>query len=160
MSASKNPWQRLPFSFQVYGSAREILALTGAAGVQSIYVTKVGGRRLRRPKPEPRLGWYCVRAFVVILVEGETSGLQATEDRFVLVRALSFEDAKKRLRRQWREYARPYLNSDGRMVSWQLDHVVDVYFIDEKNIDPSGTEVYSRLGNRKMRPQYVWRPKS
>lgn len=46
------------------------------------------------------------------------------------------------------------------MVSWQLDHVVDVYFIDEKNIDPSGTEVYSRLGNRKMRPQYVWRPKS
>lgn len=160
VSTRNSQQQQPPHSLLFHGSAREILALTGAAGVQSIYVTKVGGRRLRRAKPEPRLGWYCVRALVVIRIEGETSGPQGTEDRFVLVRALSPEDANRRLRRQWREYARPYLNSDGRMVSWQFDHIVDVYFIYEKDIDPSGTEVYSKLGHRRMRPQYVWRPKS
>lgn len=44
------------------------------------------------------------------------------------------------------------------MVRWQLDHVVDVYDACENDIDPSGTEVYSKLGHRRMRPKYVWRP--
>jgi hypothetical protein len=85
-------------------------------------------------------------------------GKQSTEDRFVLVRASSFEDAKKRLNRQWRKYATPYLNSDGQMVSWSLDRVIDVYDIGETELDPAGTEVYSKLGQRRMRPKYVWRP--
>jgi hypothetical protein len=76
-----------------------------------------------------------------------------------LVRAASFEDAKKRLRKQWREYAKPYLNSEGQMVSWHLDRVLDVYQTCEADIDPAGTEVYSKLGHRRMRSKYVWRPK-
>ncbi|MGO8817340.1 MAG: DUF4288 domain-containing protein, partial [Terriglobia bacterium] len=75
------------------------------------------------------------------------------------VRASSFEDAEKRLRHQWQEYATPYLNSDGQMVSWSLDKVIDVYDTDETEIDPGGTEVYSKLGKRRMRSEYVWRPK-
>ena len=138
--------------------ARKILALTGAAGVASIYVTEIAGHRRRR-LPKVRLEWYCVRAFVVIRVERAKSGMQNTEDRFMLVRASSFEDAKKRLKQQWHEYARPYLNSEGQMVSWHLDRVVDVYQTSETDIDPSGTEVYSKLGHRRMRPQYVWRPR-
>jgi len=77
----------------------------------------------------------------------------------MLVRASYFEDAKKRLRRHWREYARPYLNAKGQMVSWQFDQVVDIYWIGQTNIDPTGSEVYSKLGQRRMRPKYVWRPK-
>jgi hypothetical protein len=50
------------------------------------------------------------------------------------------------------------LNSDGQMVSWQLDHVVDVHQTSEIEIDPAGTEVYSKLHRRRMRPAYVWRP--
>lgn len=119
----------------------------------------MANRLPRKTKSKSQLDWYCVRAFVVIRVEGATSGLQTTEDRFVLVRASSCDDAKKRLKEQWREYARPYLNSDGQMVSWQLDHVVDVYHACEKDINPSGTEVYSKLGHRRMRPKYIWRPK-
>jgi hypothetical protein len=45
------------------------------------------------------------------------------------------------------------------MVSWQLEGVVDVYSTCEKDIDPTGTEVYSKLGHRRMRSKYVWRPK-
>jgi hypothetical protein len=82
-----------------------------------------------------------------------------TEDRFVLVRASSFEDAKKRLKQQWRKYANPNLNSDVKMVRWTLDKIIDVYDTGETEIHPDGTEVYSKLGRRRMRPQNVWRPK-
>ena len=84
--------------------------------------------------------------------------MQHTEDRFVLVRASSFQDAKRRLRQQWRDYATPYLNSEGQMVSWSLEKVIDVYETGETQIDPAGTEVYSKLGKRRMRPEFVWRP--
>jgi hypothetical protein len=85
--------------------------------------------------------------------------MQMTEDRFLLVRASSSEDAKKRLRQLWKEYAAPYLNIEGQMVSWSLDKVIDVYETGETEIDPAGTEVYSKLGQRRMRREYVWRPK-
>jgi glycerol-3-phosphate O-acyltransferase len=84
--------------------------------------------------------------------------MQHTEDRFVLVHASSWQDAKRRLRQQWRDYATPYLNSEGQMVSWWLERVVDVYETGETQIDPAGTEVYSRLGSRRMRPEFVWHP--
>ena len=155
---SARRWSELPTTLMVQGPARKILALADARGVGSIYVTRVAGRHRRR-LTEVRSEWYCVRAFVVIRVERAKSGMQNTEDRFILIRASSFEDAKKRLRQQWREYARPYLNSEGQMVSWQLDHVVDVYQMAETDIDPAGTEVYSKLGHRRMRPKYVWRPR-
>ena len=100
-----------------------------------------------------------MRALVVIRIEQAKAGLQHTEDRFLLVRATSFEDAKNRLKKQWREYATPYLNSNGEMVSWSFEKVIDVYEVGETEIEPAGAEVYSKLGKRRMRPEYVWRPK-
>jgi len=155
--AGARRWSELPSSLEARGSAREISAIANAAGVRSIYVAKVAGRR-HRPSPKAALDWYCVRAFVVICVERAKSGLQSTEERFMLVRARSFEDAKRRLRQQWCEYATPYLNSESLMVSWQLDHVIDVYQTSEEEIDPAGTEVYSKLSKRRMRQKYIWRP--
>jgi len=152
-------WYRYPRSLSFRGPASELLAIAGSTTVRSVHVTKVAGywrRRLRKSS----LAWYCVRAQVVIRVEEARSGLQNIEDRFVLVRASSWEDAKERLRRQWREYATPYLNSEGQMVSWSFDKVIDVYDTGETEINPSGTEVYSRLSKRRMRPEYVWRPKT
>jgi hypothetical protein len=106
-------WSELPTTLKVKGPARKILTLANSAGVRSIHVTRIAGHR-RHCLPKTELEWYCVRAFVVIQVERAESGLQNTENRFMLVRASSFEDAKKRLQRQWREYATPYLNSEGR----------------------------------------------
>jgi hypothetical protein len=91
-----------------------------------------------------------VRARVAIVIESQTQGMQSTEDRFVLVRASSFDDAIKRVAPQWREYATPYLNPSGNVVRWQLDEIVDVYRTDHEDIDPKGTEVYSRLGQRRL----------
>lgn len=152
-------WSQLPHSLLFRGPARKIPTIAGAAGVRSVHIAEVAGYPHHRRRKSP-LAWYCVRALVVIRVEQATAGLQNTEDRFVLVRASSFADAKKRLRQQWQEYATPYLNSEGQMVSWSLDRVIDVYETGETELNPGGTEVYSKLGKRKMRPEYVWRPKS
>lgn len=152
-------WSQLPTTLQVQATAREVLALANASGVSSVYVTRIAGHRRRSLQKRP-VAWYCVRATVVIRVEGATSGLQTTEDRFILVRAASSHDAKKRLKKQWREYAIPSLNSNGQLVSWSLEKVTDIYDTWETEIDPAGTEVYSKLGHRRMRPEYVWRPKS
>ena len=151
-------WAQLPHSLSFRGPARELLAIAGSAAVRSVHVAKIAGYRRRRSRTSA-LAWYCVRAWVLIRVEQARSGIQMTEDRLVLVRASSFQDAKKRLRQQWREYAAPYLNSDGQMVSWSLAKVIDVYETCETEIDPAGTEVYSKLGKRRMRPEYVWHPK-
>ncbi len=75
----------------------------------------------------------------------------------MLVRALTEEDAKKRLAKSWREYASPYLNSRGELVRWQLVEVVDVYHLYEDELDPSGTEVYSRIRPKRMKAAYMWK---
>jgi hypothetical protein len=148
----------LPTTLKVRARAVEVLRLAEEYGVRPVYVTAIAGQHRGR-QPKSPLEWYCVRALVAIRVERAKSGLQNTEDRFILVRATSFADAKKRLMGQWREYASPYLNSDGQMVSWQLEKVVDVYSTCETEIDPRGFEVYSKLGRRRMRPGYVWHPR-
>jgi hypothetical protein len=148
----------LPFSIKVTGTPRKVLRLADARGVSSVYIEQIDG--YRRLAQRSQLAWYCVRAFVVISVERESSGLQGTEDRFMLVCASSCDDAKNRLKKQWREYATPYLNSDFAMVSWRLGRIVDVYETSVTEMDPAGTEIYSKLGHRKMRPKYVWKPQT
>lgn len=153
------PWSQLPRSLVFRGPAHELLDIASSVGVSSTHITKIAGRRRRQTRSQP-LAWFCVRALVAIRVEMATSGMQHIEDRFVLIRASSFQDAKRRLRRQWRDYATPYLNSEGQMVSWSFEKVIDVYETGETQIDPAGTEVYSKLGKRRMRPEFVWRPAS
>ena len=147
----------MPSSLLVSAPARRIAAIAQFGGVSTVHVVGVVGfRALSRPTPKE--SWFCVRALVAICVEGQRSGMQSTEDRFVLVLACSFDDAKKRLSKTWPQYATPYMNSTGHLVSWRLEEIVDIYDLSETNIDPAGTEVYSKLGRRKMRPKFVWRP--
>jgi hypothetical protein len=151
-------WFELPTNLTVVGPARALPEMARSASVQSVFVSKVPGHRRRRRSPE-KDGWFCVRAAVAVRVEGVSRGLQTVEDRFVLVRASDFDDAERRLRSMWREYAEPYLNPQGRMVSWALEEVVDVFDTMETELDPRGTEVYSKLHGRRLRPGLVWRPR-
>jgi hypothetical protein len=91
-----------------------------------------------------------VRARVAVTIEGQVRGLQTIEDRFLLVRASSSEDAVARLASEWRAYSRPYLNRDGRIVRWLLDEIIDVYDVPDDEIRPEGTEVYSKLSARRL----------
>ena len=67
-----NSWS-LPQSLEVCCSAREILNVAAETAVESVYVTRVAGHRRRRP-PASQLTWYCVRALVVIALNGRRRG--------------------------------------------------------------------------------------
>lgn len=135
---------------------RDLSKIANAPTVQSVAILGIEGLR-RRPAVAP-LSWHCVRALVAIQVEGQKRGHQTLEDRFVIVKARSMTDAERRLKGKWREYAQPYLNSEGFAARWQLEKVVDVYELVEPDIDPAGTEVYSSLSGRRFKPKFGWNP--
>jgi hypothetical protein len=137
--------------------ARRIGAFTSRPEVQDVTIQSIDGKRriLRRPT----LGWFCVWGLVAIQIEGRTKGKVDIEDRLVLVKAYNAKDARRRLGREWAKYAMPYLNPHGYLVRWQLVSVRDVYPLMQDELDPRGTEVYSRLRTEKMKPAYRWLPR-
>jgi Domain of unknown function (DUF4288) len=142
----------IPYALEGRIAAAQAARVARQPGVQAAFITSIPGRRpLRRLAAQG--SWFCVRGLVAIQIEGLRVGMQTVEDRFVLIRARSAVDARRRLGRQWREYARPYLNSSGHLVRWQLEKVVDVYDVGDGEVDPNGTEVYSKLGRRRLRPK-------
>jgi Domain of unknown function (DUF4288) len=145
------PGTSMPAFVEVTLAAREVQRLAAMKGIRSVRMKSVEGRRRARD-PSPRPAWYCVRGLVVIEVEGQRRGMQAIEDRFVLVRASSPEEAKRRLHSEWRQYAQPYLNTDGEIVRWRLEEIKDIYETGETELNPAGVEVYSRLSSRRMKP--------
>ena len=76
-----------------------------------------------------------------------------------MVKAVSFEDAEKRLLPEFKEYGMPYLNPDGLMVRWALERILDVYEVGDEKISPQGIEVFSALAQRRIKPQYMQKPK-
>ncbi len=136
--------------------AKDIFEVASFREIERVVIDRIRGIR-RKPRRNEHLEYYCVRAKVAIQVERQLRGLQTWEDRFVLVKATDFDDAIRRLTLEWKDYANPYLNSDGYLVRWQLEEILDVYATRETKIDPSGTEVYSSLQERRMKKEYEWR---
>ena len=159
LSFKRSPSPAVYPSFAVRANSRDLRNLAKHPAVRSVHVAGIEGYRKQWRKV--KLGWFCVRARVAIQVESQLRGRQTIEDRFVLVRARSFADAEQRLSKKWHEYAHIYLNPSGYAVRWQIEKVTDVYnLMDDGDIDPDGTEVYSSLSERNMRPKYVWSPKN
>jgi hypothetical protein len=149
--------ENLPWTSDSTVEARRLPEILRDPEIASVFVEKIHGLRKKR---EPRqLSFFAVRGRIAIQVEGRTEGLMSMEDRIVLVRAFSFDDAERRLKREWESYGEPYLNPDGEMVRWHLVEIVDVYELDTNEIDPRGTEVYSRLSRHRVRPELVWQPR-
>jgi hypothetical protein len=148
---------RKPLAFEAAVTGRQLAQLLRSSHLDYVTINRIAGfRRPRPPKAEPQ--FFAVRAILAIQVEGQRRGMQTYEDRIVLVKAGSSEQAEKRLSRQFRDYGSPYLNDQGHMVRWHLERVVNVYDTSELTIDPAGTEVYSELRSRRMRPEYEWHP--
>jgi hypothetical protein len=138
-------------------AAAQAAALALLPGVESVAITRIPGRRRGRWSGASPMAWFCVRGLVAIQVEGQLNGMQTVEDRFMLVRAASAADATRRLKSIWRDYAKPYLNSSGHMVRWQLESISDVYeAVEEEELNPRGAEVYSALRQRRLRPELAW----
>jgi hypothetical protein len=148
----------LPWTSDSVVAARKVPEILRYPELLDVSVTQIRG--LRKMRPTRRLELYAVRGRVAIQVEGQVDGLMSVEDRVVLVRAFSRDDAERRLKPEWERYAEPYLNSNGEMVRWQLQEIVDIHELDTDEIDPHGTEVYSWLSRRRARPETAWHPRS
>jgi len=97
---------------------------------------------------------------IVIEIEGFEDGLQQIEDRFVIIRAKSQEDAYLKLEKKKDDYIQPYLNSHGRFVRWRIESFDDSYETEIKNVNdlntPDGVEVYSKLRSRRLTKEKAW----
>lgn len=132
--------------------------------VENVFIEEVThAKKVRKPKPRASK-FYCVRMTVVIEIEGLNTKMQSIEDRFVLIRAKSADDAYDKLDKRKDEYAAPYLNPSGRLVRWRIESFDDCYETDIYNIKdlehPEGAEVYSKLKTRKSKDAVVWNGKS
>ncbi|RSK48364.1 DUF4288 domain-containing protein [Hymenobacter rigui] len=108
--------------------------------------------------------FYGVQTTVAVQIEGETQGLQLCEQRWLLIKAASCEEACEKVRNASRAYAELYLNSDGKLVRWQLESVDDCYetgLMKLSELDnPDGAEVFSILKRRRLTPDRTWDGKS
>ena len=148
--------RRQPRGFSASIEARYVHKLLKMPEIGSIWLDEIPGRKRRCLKLQEK--WFAVQARFSIQVEGQVKGFQSYEDRIVMVRAISFEDAEKRLLPEFREYGSPYLNPYGYMARWHFEKVLDVYEVGDEQIDPKGVEVFSVLNRRRMKPEYIWKP--
>lgn len=126
--------------------------------VQNIFINHIDGAVKAKPVNVKQL--FCVKMTVVIEIEGIGSGFQNIEDRLVLIKAKSSEDAYKKLEKKKDDYSQPYLNSDGRLVRWRIESFDDCYETNIRNVDElnnnDGVEVYSKLRKRKQKKENIW----
>lgn len=139
--------------------AKYIAALREISSVGNIWIKDISGRCPVRESRKHESVWFAVWGIVAIQIEDQVRGNQSIEDRILLVKASSEEQAKKRLKREWDKYAEPYLNTDGFMVRWKLERIHEVYALFADKIEEKGTEVFSYMRQRRIRPEFEWHPR-
>lgn len=142
---------------------RELKKFENKSFIDSIWIKSIYGIK-QKPVKKTRIKtkyWYNVKAIFAIQIEGTKGGLQRYEERMLLVKAQDHIDAEKVAIREFKEYGKyKYLNENMQMVRWYFDKITDICELDIENdkLDPTGTEVYSKLRWRKFRPEYEWYP--
>ena len=139
--------------------AKKFSSLLKVPNISSIFIEKIPGYKRKKPAKAKTNQWFAVQARFAIQIEGQTKGMQTYEDRILLVKAISANNAEKKLLREFKAYSKSYLNSDGYMVRWVFEKVLDTYHLFDDEILDEGTEVFSVLKSRKMKPEYQWLPK-
>lgn len=119
-----------------------------AIGPGGIIIHKLEGARRVRKKPV--YSYYCMKVTAVQEIdhhEDETE--QVVEERFVLIRAKSFEDAYKRMKKHEKTSCEPYMNSSFEIVRWKIIDYEDCFLTDIHSFndlsDSNGKVVYSLL---------------
>ena len=106
--------------------------------------------------------YYTVVARFVIQVENKKKGLQSYEDRMLLVKAKNGKEAEKKLRKNFKKYEEPYLNSQGEMVRWKFEEFIDCYQTTYQSLEgvladeEEGIEVYSVIRSRRLSKEQSW----
>lgn len=120
-------------------------------------------RHAKKLKPAKKAhSYYCVKMTVVCEIEGRKKGFQTMEERFVLIKANSFEQAYKKMEKQKKAYEEPYLNAYGECVRWKIERFDDCFLTDIHTLEdlnaPEGIEVFSAFKphKRKITSLHYW----
>jgi hypothetical protein len=106
--------------------------------------------------------YYAVVARFAIQIENRTKGLQDYEDRILMIKAKSGEEAERKLKKGFKSYEKPYLNPLGELVRWKFEEFIDWYetsydsLEDMLNDDKEGIEIFSRLKSRRLNKDRAW----
>ena len=146
-----------PVGFRFIIAAKEVGKLFSLRHAESIRIKAIKGIRCKARR-EHDSRYYAVKARFAIQVEEQTTGMQTYEDRILLVNASSEKEAKKLAMREFREYETPTLSTTGHFYRWGFEKILDIYETFDTAIDANGTEVYSELKDRRMKPEYEWHP--
>jgi hypothetical protein len=142
-------------------SVAEVKKIAKQNFVDSIFINSLQGGK-KQSKVES-LKYFCIKMIMAIQVESAKKGLQSYEERYVLIKAKTADDAYRKVESQAKEYQTPYLNSNGQMVRWILESLEDCYETDIQNsgeLDQGkGIEVYSILKKRKLTKERYWNGK-
>ncbi|MDX2208224.1 MAG: DUF4288 domain-containing protein [Gemmatimonadales bacterium] len=88
--------------------------------------------------------WYAARVLFVSRIDGSVPDDALYEERLVLVRARSLDDAQVKARRYGIREGHEYRNERGNAVTWQLHSVNEVAKVREPQ-DADGWDVWSRF---------------
>ena len=146
-----------PIGFRFTVTAREVGRLFSLRHAESIRIKAIKGLR-RKAMQAHNSRFYAVKARFAVQVEERTRGMQTYEDRILLVKATSESEAKKLAMREFREYETPALTTTGHFYRWGFEKVLGIYETFDNTVDPNGTEVYSELKQRRIKPEYEWHP--
>jgi Domain of unknown function (DUF4288) len=130
--------------------------------IENIFINSVtGGKKIKNIK---QTTLFCIKMTVAIQIENIKNGLQTYEERYVLIKAKSSNEAYKKIKTQKKKYEEPYLNSQGRLVRWEIESLDDCYetdFADCEDLNnPKGFEVFSILKKRKLTKDRCWNGKT
>jgi hypothetical protein len=143
-------------------SLNQLSLLAQQSFVRDITIEAIEGLTPKETALEPSF-WY-LRARFAVQIENETKGMQTYEDRLLVIKAFTEEEAKQRLLPSFETYAEPYLNSAGLLVRWQFETFIDSYCTSVQSADAflseQGVEVFSTLNNRRLRAEMEWKPNS
>jgi hypothetical protein len=152
--------------FKPYGitgqlTGRQLARLQSNDKIKSITVEQVEGLKKmeKETSSEPETCtlplYFSVKGLFVAQFDGsDASGkIQLTEERIVLVKALNWDEAIKKARVEFENYGQKgVLSSSYYFVTWKFLKILDVYDSGITALDPDGTEVYSIMKRRQLKP--------
>lgn len=122
--------------------------------IQTIFVKQIT-RAKKNQTRKKETHYYCVKMTIALEIENQIKGNQTIEERIVLIKAKSFENAYEKIDKQRKDYSEPYLNKYGELVKWKIESLDDCYVTDIgsiKDLDsPEGVEIYSKLKTRRFK---------
>jgi hypothetical protein len=98
--------------------------------------------------------WYGVRLILEALHPEDADGERLFEERIILVRAVSKEEARERGQKFGEAAQMEYTNANGNRVLWVLRQVIDVTPILDKTIGDGCEIYYSFLDEEQVRCLY------